>query len=350
MKKSMILFLFLKLLIITTEIDPISIIFKGKCEDKKAKTGACLYRMNNYDLQNHNKYAIFDKCGKSERCDDDYSAGICIDNNLYERRKIGKSCNYDQDCETGSCVSNKCTAAKEGDKCSDINCEPGLFCPRQYSNEPKCTKYAKEQEKPDKTECIGGLVLDKDGKCAKYGSIDVGQELGSGDELLCNSGLSHLTENGSKIICDSIDTDPECKENGIKTKGKWKDGTPIDNDYQCVTQEDYSGNKIHYHPKYSKLRSKFYADFLEGYKNLDLNKINSNEKYSEWTDGLKSKYKEKYILYEYATHLKAAGIIDSDGNVIKDKKCEYEFIMKNYLHSNFIKLNTIILALFVLLF
>ena len=65
---------------------------------------------------------------------------------------------------------------------------------------------------------------------------------------------------------------------------------------------------------------------------------------------MKSKYKEKYILYEYATHLKAAGIIDSDGNVIKDKKCEYEFIMKNYLHSNFIKLNTIILALFVLLF
>lgn len=348
MKKSIILFLFLKLLILTTEIDEIDIIFKGKCEDKKAKTDACLYELLDYDSKKHDKYAIFDKCGKNEYCSDDYySAGICIDNNLYETRKIGKSCNYDQDCETRSCVSNKCTAAKEGDKCSDIECETGLFCPRGYLTDPKCTKYAKEGEKPDKTKCIGGLAVDNDGKCAKYGSIEDGKELQSENELLCKSGLYHFTED-YKYICDSIDTDPECNESGIKTKGKWKDGTLIESG--CVTKEDYSGNKIHYHPYYSKLRSKFYEDFLEGYKDLDLDKINSNEKYSEWTDGLKSKHKEKWILYKYATHLKAAGLIDSDGNVIKDKKCEYEFIMKNYLHSNFIKLNTIILALIVLLF
>ena len=348
MKKSMILFLFLKLLIITTEFDKIEIIFKGKCEDKKAKTGACLYIMPNYDSKNHNKYAIFDKCGKNEHCDDKYNAGICIDNHFYEKIKIGKSCNYDQDCETGSCVSNKCTAAKEGEKCSVIiTCELGLYCPYQNSNEPKCIKLAKEKEKPDKTECIGGLGLDKDGKCAKYGSIDDGKELGDGDELLCKSGLSHSTED-RKTVCDSIDIEPECNENGIKTKGKWKDGTLIENG--CITEEDYLGNKIHYHPKYSKLMSKFYEDFLEGYKDLDLNKINSNEKYSEWTNGWKPKTKEKWFLYHYATHLKAAGIIDSDGNVIKDKKCEYEFIMKNnLLHSNFINLNTIILALIVLL-
>ena len=356
MKKSMILFIFLKLfIVIITKIDPINIIFKGICEDKKAKTDACLYIMNNYDSNNHVKYAIFDKCGKNEHCSDEFtSAGICIDNDFYETRKIGKSCNYDQDCETGSCVSNKCTAAKEGEKCSNIACEPGLYCPYEFSitNEPKCTKLAKESEKPDKTRCIEGLELDKDGKCAKYGSIEDGKELGDGDELLCKSGLSHdkLDESSNSYItvCDSIETDPECNENGIKTKGKWNDGTLIEGG--CRTRENYSGNKIHYHPDYSKLRSKFYAEFLEDYKDLDLNKINSNEKYSSWLDGMKSKTKEKLRLYHYATHLKAAGIIDSDGKVIKDKKCEYEFIMKNALHSNYIKLNSIILALIVLLF
>ena len=347
MKKSMLLFIFLKLLIITTEIDTIDMIFKGKCEDKKAKTDACLYKLYDYDSKNHNKYAIFDKCGKKEYCDDDFDGtGICIDNISYERRKIGKSCNYDQDCQSGSCVSNKCTAAKEGDKCSDISCESGLYCPRYYTNEPKCTKFATEGEKPDKTSCISGLVLDKDGKCAKYGSVDDGKEIG-GDELICKSGLSHATTT-STTICDSIEIEPECNENGLKTQGKWKDGTPIL--LGCSTQEDYSGNKIYYNTEYSKLRSKFYAEFLEDYNDLDLNKINSNEKYSSWKDGMKSKTHEKWILYQYATHLKAAGIIDSDGKVIKDKKCEYEFIMKNYLHSNYIKLSTIILALIVLLF
>ena len=348
MKKSMILFLFLKLLIITIEISDIDIIFKGKCEDKKAKTDACLYKLNNYDSQKHVKYAIFDKCGKNEHCDFNYnSAGICIDNDLYETRKIGKSCNYDQDCETGSCASNKCTAAKEGDKCSDISCESGLHCPHEFSIEPKCTKLAKENEKPDKTKCIGGLGLDKDGKCAKYGTVEDGNELGDGDELICKSGLSHGTATLT-TICDSIEIEPECNENGLKTQGKWKDGTPIL--FGCSKEEDYSGNKIYYNTEYSKLRSKFYAEFLEDYNDLDLNKINSNEKYSSWEDGMKSKTKEKLTLYYYATHLKAAGIIDSDGKVIKDKKCEYEFMMKNNLHSNYIKLNTIILALIVLLF
>ena len=114
-----------------------------------------------------------------------------------------------------------------------------------------------------------------------------------------------------------------------------------------VNSESFS---ISFGVKYSKLTTKLYTNFLEDYNDLDLDKINSNEKYSNWKDGWKSKTKEKWKLYQYGNHLKAAGIIDSDGKVIKDKKCEYEFMMKNYLHSNYIKLNTIIRALIVLLF
>ena len=119
MKKYMILFLFLQLIIIKAD-DSIDIIFQGKCEDDKAKTGACMYELNDYDSKGNTKYALFDKCGKGEKC---LGYEMCLEN--FEKRKIGKSCNYNKDCITNYCVSNKCTAAKEGDKCDGISCESG---------------------------------------------------------------------------------------------------------------------------------------------------------------------------------------------------------------------------------
>ena len=343
MQKSMILLLFLQLIIIKAD-NSINIIFQGKCEDDKAKTGACMYELDDYDSKGHTKYALFDKCGKGEICN---GYEMCLEK--FEKRKIGKSCNYDEDCTTNYCVSNKCTAAKEGDKCDGISCESGLTCYYSYDSSnnynTKCVKRSKEGEKLDKNECMNYLKVDKDGKCAKYGTVDDKNEIPSiSSSLLCKSGLAHeKTDEKTWVtttICDSIEEEPVCDEHGLKKEGKWSDGSSIKDG--CDVEEDYTGKEIAYNTKYSKLKSKLYADFLEDYKDLDLDKINN--------DGMKWKTKEKWILYEYATHLQAAGIIDSDGKVVKDKKCEYEFIMKNYLHSSFIKFNTIILAMIALLF
>ena len=342
MTKFMILLIFLKLLIVKGSSD--DLIFKLKCEDDKAKTGACMYYLSDYDSNGHDKYALFDKCGKGEHCSISY--GVCMDN--LEKRKIGKSCNYDEDCITGLCSSNKCTAAKEGEKCKgdDSSCERGLGCIYDSNNNYKCVKLVKKDEKVEKSKprCMDGLGIDKDDKCVKYGTVDDKTEIGfSSPNLICKSGYAHTKYDENHIpsrICDSIKTEPVCDENGLKTKGKWSDDTEIDDD--CTIKKDYTGAKKCY-SDYSNLKSKLFADFLEDYKDLDLDKLNTNEKYTSWFDGMKAKTYEKWLLYDYANELRAAGIIDSDGKVIKDKKCEYEFL-KKYLDSNYIKLNTIIFS------
>ena len=349
MKKFMILLIFLKLLIVKGSGD--DFIFKLKCEDDKAKTGACIYHLSDYDSKGHEKYALFDKCGKGEQCS--IYDEVCME--ILEKRKIGKSCNYDEDCITGLCSSNKCTAAKEGEKCKiDSSCERGLECIYDSNNNKKCFKLAKHEEKIEtsKPHCMDGLEIDKDKKCVKYGTVDDKAEIDfSSSSLICKSGFAHTKydEHGipTSRICDSIKTEPVCDENGLKTKGKWSDDTEIQED-DCTTKIDYTGAKKFY-SDYSNLKSKLFADFLEDYKDLDLDKLNTNEKYTSWLDGMKAKTREKWFLYENANKLRAAGIIDSDGKVIKDKKCEYEFL-KKYLDSNYIKLNTIILALIALLF
>ena len=356
----MILILFLQFLIIAGDSYS-EYIFKGKCEDDKAKTGACMYEI--YDSKNqYTKYAIFKKCGKGEICDDEY----CYKGVDEKKRKSGKSCNYDKDCISGSCVSNKCTVNKEGETCKNNNsCEPGTYCSYDSSSTSKCVKYAKLEEKAENKRCLPGLLKDKDNKCVKFGTFNDNEEIRRYDYiygnfnyeedmmLLCKSGLAHsvISDDFKNLIikCDSIETEPECKEEDlIKTEGKWTDKEAINDG--CKTIRDYQGTKINYNEKYSKLKSKLFSDFLEDYNDLDLNKISSDEKYSSWEDLMKPKTKEKWLLYRYANELKAAGIIDSDGKVVNDKKCEYEFLMKNYLHSNFIKFNTIIIAMIALLF
>ena len=349
MQKFMILLIFLKLLIVISSDD--DFIFKIKCEDNKAKTGACMYYLSNTDSKGNSisKYAIFDKCGKGEYCS--FEDEVCVEN--LEKRKIGKSCNYDNDCVTGSCVSNKCTANKEGEKCKSSSCERGLECHYESNNSYKCVKLVKEGEKIEasKPHCMNGLGVDKDNKCVKYGTVADKTEIGvSSPKYICKSGFAHLKYDehyNFYKICDSIKTEPVCGENGIKTNGKWSDDKDITDG--CDTATDYTGANIYYNSKYSNLKSKLFADFIDDYKDLDLDNLNTNEKYTSWLDGMKQKTREKWLLYEYANELRAAGIIDSDGKVIKDKKCEYDFLKKQ-LDSNYIKLSTIILALFALLF
>jgi len=342
MKKSiMILLIFLELIISGKSFDVYDddFIFEAKCEDKKSKTGSCYYSVSDSKKES-NEYAIFDKCGKGKYCDE--GREICI--KYPEKIKNGKSCNYDDDCLSGSCINNKCGAAKEGEKCESITCEAGLTCHYDSNGVKKCVKPAKEGEKPEYTNCIPGLLIGDDGKCAKYGILDDGSELKTRNTLLCKSGFAHFDKNG-KFICDSISVDPKCeKRNVLKTKGTWKEGTEIDANSGCISETDYNGvEKVYY--SFSKLQSTLYGEFLDAYKDLDLDKINSEEG-SNWLSG---KVKEKKFLYEKAPALEAAGIINSEGKVVDDKKCEYEFMIK-HLHSSFIKLKAIILVMISLLF
>jgi hypothetical protein len=371
MKKLMILLLFVQFLTIKSDMDfdDEEAFFKAKCEDDKSKTGACAYEIRD-SKNDKEEYALFDKCGKGKTCDPYYR--LCVKN--LEKKKNGKSCNYDNDCLSGACISNKCGGLNEGERYEYVNCKTGLVCASDSSNALKCVKPAKDGEKSDYTKCMDGLKVDKDGKCAKYGSLENGSSLGPFDytryfgnnynyngnfdisylnevdderNLLCKSGLSHLKVEGTNFyyVCDTIETEPVCKDGSVTTAGKWTDGTAIPIGTGCRTEEDYTGAEKDYYA-YSKLQSKLYGDFLNDYNGLDLEKINSEED----SIVLSGKLYEKYFLYKHAPALKAAGIIDSDGNVVDSKKCEYEFIIKQLNSSSFIKLKTIIIAIFALLF
>ena len=330
-------------------------IFQAKCPDDKTKTNACAFKNQLVSGTTTNtEFLIFKKCGKGEKCDYE-RRHICIDKEGFKQRKNDKSCNYDNDCLSLKCISNKCTVKKEGETCYSssglYSCEAGLIC-HTYSDsstERKCVKpVLTAGTKPEHTECGKGLEQDADQKCQKYGTIEDGKK--TGDPLLCKSGLAHVSTDG--YICDRIDTEPTCDERGVLTKGKWAKGDEIPlTDAGCKHATDYNGNKVHYY-KYSKLQSKLYEEFLEDYDDLDLEDLNSKDKYAyadEFKDMLKWKTKKKYLLYENAPALQAAKLIDSDGKVESDKKCEYEFIMKNVLSSSNTKVGFLLLALFALL-
>ena len=68
------------------------------------------------------------------------------------------------------------------------------------------------------------LQEDKDGVCTKYGTVDDNNEIPYEEaQYLCKSGLAHMKidekTSSSKYICDSIEEEPECDENGLKKAG-----------------------------------------------------------------------------------------------------------------------------------
>jgi len=321
-------------------------LFRAKCPDDKSKAKYCAFdHQAGTEESPKTEFLIFKKCGKNEKCEN----GKCEEENDLKLRKNGKSCNYDEDCLRGSCISNKCSAKTEGQVCGSRTlgeeeaCEYGLIC-HEYSDDSddyKCVKpVLTAGTKPEHTECGFLLAQDADEKCQKYGTIEDGKK--TGDSLLCKSGIAHLTTDG--YICDRIDTEPVCDENGIKTAGKWAKGGDIPiTEGGCYHAVDYNGKDIYYYQD-TKLKSKLYEEYLEDYEDIDIEKYNTKDNYK-----IKWKTYKKYLLYEYAPQLQAAGLIDSDGKVVKDKKCEYEFLMKNYLSSDNTKVGFLLLALFALL-
>lgn len=387
-----------------------SYIFKAKCPDEKTKTNACFFKNTVGEGANtKTEYLIFKKCGNGEKCDYE-GKGICIDGEGLKKRKNGKSCNYNQDCLSGYCNSNKCGGLKKGDVCKSNEvrpekpCDSGLVCKDDSSpgtkNEIRCIEpILTAGTKPEHTQCGDGLLVDPEGKCQKFGTIEDGEK--TSNALLCKSGISHPKGGDANYdICDRIDTEPKCgeDESGAKkviTAGKWAKGGDIPvGSGGCKDDEDYNGKTIYYY-QYSKVKSKLYEEFLEDYEDLDLEELNTKDKYAVYSsdydddpysgygpsgddplggddgdDGgrrlrrlsgdeevstaglsakVKWKTKKKYLLYDNAEELQAAGLIDSDGKVVSDKKCEYEFIMKNVLSSNNTKVGFLVLALFALL-
>lgn len=374
MKNYLLLLIFLQFLIIKADpenlyytIQEYNSIFKSKCEDDKAKTGACMYTFYDEENERIKEYALFDKCGKGKSCvmigDDDEAYGKCSE--IFEFRKSGESCNYDKDCESNSCINNKCSLAEEGKECDTthgkIGCKAGLICTKGTSDtKRKCYKLADENEDGTKYGCLFGLAINKEGKCKKYGTLEDGEKVPNyGDSnLLCKSGYSKpTTDEPTMSICVSLTTEPTCSKGKVTSKGEWsnKDEISVNSDreydinYDCLASRDYSGT-VKYYYKYSQLQSKLYKNFLEDYNNLDLKKINSDDKYAHNPkSSFKWKTLEKYLLYQNAPELYAAGLIDSEGKKKSDKECEYDYILKD-LNSNFMKFNILIIAMIALLF
>lgn len=357
--KSLLLLLVLSLVYFSNEGDDDYIddhdIITARCPDKKAKTNVCSYNFKSSSNSRYYEFLIFKKCGKGQKCSDHK----CVDDTKY--KKNGQSCNFNNDCISGYCDDGKCGGLKEGDICEDTEgrtCGTGLSCSEVgTSNGNTVYKCAKTVNTvggaitEGKTECGKGLIADAQNKCQKWGSIE--DKKPTTNSLLCKSGLSH------DGICDSIETEPICEYNPInpmpiiKTAGKWGNGDALgvvgQEDYYCRHETDYNGNDRYYY-KYSKIQSKLFADFLEDYNDLDLEEINTKDKYAGYFPGnLKWKTYQKYLLYENAGVLKEAGLIDGEGKMVDDKKCEYNFVLK-HLSSNTLQVGGLFLALISLLF
>ena len=198
-------------------------------------------------------------------------------------------------------------------------------------------------------------------KCKKYGSVGDGETISVCDGLACKSGIDRSG------TCDNISTDVVCKddftidyssstpETCVKTSGTWSKSSTASISCESDGETNLSGKTVNY-PSNVKLQSKLFEDFLEDFNDLDLEGLNSEDKYAgndnkgdKFIHRLKWKTYKKHSLYENAPSLLVAGNIDSEGEVADDKDCEYDFIIKQ-LSGGFIKLGYVILALVSLLF
>ena len=323
-------------------------IFNAKCPDDKTKTNACSFVHTEGLIT---QTLIFNKCGSDKSCkinNDGY--GICTPN--IKLRKNGQSCNYNEDCKSLTCKSNECSGVSENGACGPLPgfyCGAGLFCD-DSTNICKKVVYSADGDVSDKI-CGYGLVQ-VGTKCKKFGSVADG-EIGDANGLACKSGLSRT--DGTNYICDSITTDATCTSTTSADATWSKGGTAA---IECATSTSTLVGTAVFYPKKTKLQSTLYASFLEDYEDLDLEEINTEDKYvttanydpdDEFGTYLKWKTKKKFIIYKNAPRLVAAGIMNSEGEAADDKDCEYDFIIKN-LSDNYLNISGILIAILGMLF
>ena len=168
--------------------------------------------------------------------------------------------------------------------------------------------------------------------CFKFGSLDVGKE--TSDYMACKSGI---ISDVSSEVCDYLEKEPVCTNGVITQSGKWRYAGIRDERTSPVTCElvvNSKGEKVSFFSEGSQLKSKIFADFLEEFNELDIEELNMEDKYASADNSQVSKYKvkwkllKKYLIYSYAEPLRAADIIDDEGEIQEDKDCEFEFVMK----------------------
>ena len=183
-----------------------------------------------------------------------------------------------------------------------------------------------------------------------YGTLDNGKET-SAMEFACKSGLAATRSDGVKI-CDTLKTEPQCSVDTDTTALDWTLTSNAETgDCSCVT--DMDGKDICYVERYSTHVQKIFDNYLEEYNDLDLEKINSEEKYvtgsNEVLDGkIPWKMRKASIILENYVGLQKAGIIDEEGEPKDDKDCEFEFIIK-HLSFRRMKVNVLIMILLSLI-
>ncbi len=251
----------------------------------------------------------------------------------------GKICSIDFECTDGKCVNNICRL-----DCND--CGENQYC---YSdifeeNPSKCMNFSKINEiyefddegyehicSPELFGFEGNLT------CQKLGSFDDG-EYADYDFKFCKSGLIDEYEG----VCISVINDPICdKEDSIEVDVKGTESGKAE--ASCLLTID---NK--YFSSLTKSKTKYWKEnVLKRYNELNWKKIRKNKNfiYEGITD---KKFNEYFTIYSNYESFITQNIINEDGEINKNKKCEYKFLWK-YLSSNRIKVNFTYILLFLLI-
>ena len=97
-----------------------------------------------------------------------------------------------------------------------------------------------------------------------------------------------------------------------------------------------------------------YKKFLEEFEDVDLEEINTEDKYASNDNAQLNKYNlkwkiyERYLAFKHAHALNLASLIDSDGGKVDGHECEYNYVIK-HLASKYVNVSAFALALIFLL-
>lgn len=313
-----------------------------KCSSEKPKSpGVCaLKRKSENSKYYKTEWIIFSKCEKNKYC-------LQYDDSLYscqegiKYRLKDEKCIYDEECIDGFCKSNYCT-----DRC-DGHCEKGQKCEEDGDNY-LCKDISLPGEecgyipgsKYENTCSFFSIILNDymvevgsnclNNKCVEIGSLKDGAYCGYQGGLLCNSGIEF------EDTCISLEEEQEmyCNQKSISVRANG-----FDEVIECDCVLNFLGNKV---PELDFGKTFLFQKLMEEYEKINKKSYKNDDKHV-------LKFKEYLILYEYYDLFLVEGIITIKGKVEKEKKCEYDFIMKMLSSSYSPKLNLIIFILFFLL-